>query len=320
MPTAAPLALGIAVVFGVYVKTLYPSVAGGDSGELIAESCHLGTAHPPGYPLFTLVSWFFTQVLAPLGGSPAWRSNLLGALFDTASAAFVYLSVDEFLRPSVGGAALGERLVRFDAPPALARAAGALAAMCTFAFSPLIWMYATHAEVFAMNNALVGCIVFLAIRFGRTHSLRVAELGAFVCGIALCNQHTAVLFEVPLIAWILHTLWSTGQLGVQRFAKLACMFVAGLLPYAYLPIAQGQRMQPGSWGDVRSAAGLLHHVRRADYGTFKLYAADEETAGLVERLKIHAIDVCTRQMPVRLRTHITVPFRANPSHHLTCSP
>lgn len=24
-------------------------------GELVAEGCQLGTAHPPGYPLFTLI-------------------------------------------------------------------------------------------------------------------------------------------------------------------------------------------------------------------------------------------------------------------------
>lgn len=34
---------------------------GGDSGELVAEACHLGTAHPPGYPLFTLLFHVITQ-------------------------------------------------------------------------------------------------------------------------------------------------------------------------------------------------------------------------------------------------------------------
>ena len=188
--TSSPIFwLATSVVFGVYLTTLYPSVAGGDSGELIAESCHLGTAHPPGYPLFTLVSWGFTQMLGPLlGGTPAWRSNLLGAMFDTISAACVFLCVEEWLRPGPS------QLVRFAAP-AFARIAGAVAAMGLFALSPLIWMYASHAEVFAMNNALIGCIVFLSIRFGRTKSPRVAELGAFMCGLALTNQHTAILYE-----------------------------------------------------------------------------------------------------------------------------
>lgn len=29
-------------IFSGYLLTLYPTIAGGDSGELVAESCHLG--------------------------------------------------------------------------------------------------------------------------------------------------------------------------------------------------------------------------------------------------------------------------------------
>ena len=48
----AALAAG---VLGAYARTAYPSMPGGDSGELVAEACQLGTPHPPGYPLNTLL-------------------------------------------------------------------------------------------------------------------------------------------------------------------------------------------------------------------------------------------------------------------------
>ena len=54
-PVLAPASLLAIVVLSVYGATIAPSIAGGDSGELVAEACHLGTAHPPGYPLFTLL-------------------------------------------------------------------------------------------------------------------------------------------------------------------------------------------------------------------------------------------------------------------------
>jgi len=41
------LAIFVAVL-AVYVWTLYPSVAGGDSGELTIAAYRLGVAHPPG--------------------------------------------------------------------------------------------------------------------------------------------------------------------------------------------------------------------------------------------------------------------------------
>ena len=46
------------VIYGVYHLSLFPSVPGGDSGELLAESCIMGTAHPPGYPVYTILSAF----------------------------------------------------------------------------------------------------------------------------------------------------------------------------------------------------------------------------------------------------------------------
>ena len=51
-----------AVVAAVLVRTMHPTVAGGDSGELMGAACELGVAHPPGYPLFTMLSWLGTQV------------------------------------------------------------------------------------------------------------------------------------------------------------------------------------------------------------------------------------------------------------------
>ena len=65
-----------AVVFAIYAFTAFPSIAGGDSGELVAEACHLGVAHPPGYPLFTLLVHAAVQL--PIEGTtPGWRANML---------------------------------------------------------------------------------------------------------------------------------------------------------------------------------------------------------------------------------------------------
>lgn len=38
-------------------------VTGGDSGELVAEGCILGTAHPPGYPLLTMLVYLLKEWL-----------------------------------------------------------------------------------------------------------------------------------------------------------------------------------------------------------------------------------------------------------------
>ena len=45
-----------ASVYAVYHLTLFPSVPGGDSGELLANACNGGINHPPGYPLFSVLA------------------------------------------------------------------------------------------------------------------------------------------------------------------------------------------------------------------------------------------------------------------------
>lgn len=46
---ALPMGVALfALVLALYVKTAYPTVPGGDAGELVFTSCSLGVAHPPG--------------------------------------------------------------------------------------------------------------------------------------------------------------------------------------------------------------------------------------------------------------------------------
>ena len=62
----------VSMVFGMYWKTIYPTIPG-DGGELIAQACQLGIAHPPGYPLYTLLvhNW----IKLPLPYSKAMLAN-----------------------------------------------------------------------------------------------------------------------------------------------------------------------------------------------------------------------------------------------------
>lgn len=101
------LVLVSSIGMGVYLSTLYPSIAGGDSGELVAESCHLGVSHPPGYPLFNMIVHWVTRL--PFQATKAWKSNAFSAgeallskkpsvfqLFvacDTLCSVFIYLSI-----------------------------------------------------------------------------------------------------------------------------------------------------------------------------------------------------------------------------------
>lgn len=243
-----------AIILAGYVATLSASIAGGDSGEIVAEGCHLGTAHPPGYPLITTIIYAISRI--DVFGTVAHRINLFCAVCTTLAAVLIGRTV-QTLQPSRSSA-------------------GAVLAMGLFAFSPLIWQYAITAEVFPLNTFFAALIVYLVVKFAEARSnIFIAYFGAFICGLALCNQHTIVLFEAPLILWMLFLLHNHILAQPRVFVILSVSFLAGLLPYAYLPIAATLSPKAGSWGQVDTLAGFLHHILRRDYGTFQLFSGEQ---------------------------------------------
>jgi hypothetical protein len=116
-----------------------------------------------------------------------------------------------------------------------------------FAFSPLIWQYAVTAEVFPLNTMLSSLLVLLTVMFSKTGSLTVSHLGALVCGLALCNQHTIILFEVPLILWMLFLLRHKMLANVGLLASHVGLTLLGLSCYSYLPVVATLSPKAGSW-------------------------------------------------------------------------
>ncbi|CAB1110766.1 unnamed protein product [Ectocarpus sp. CCAP 1310/34] len=271
--------------FGVYLATVAPGIPGGDAGELVAESCHLGTAHPPGYPLFTLLNHMTTRGLPILLEYVGFSS---GTEADGgASPACTCLRDRLWWRKSGDGATT-----------VLLRELASGCAALLLAFSPLTWQYSVTAEVFALNNFLLSILCSLVVRFSLRRELATATGGALVSGLALSNQHTAVLYVAPLAAWVMLQLvtsrcrqyHSTHQQRQQQghpqqkrqlnpwrrlsleTILLAVVFLLGLAPYAFLPLAAKRAPKRGSWGNVTTWSGFLHHIRRGDYGSLRLYS------------------------------------------------
>ena len=256
-----PLIFVVCFVSGIFLATVSPDVAGGDSGELVAASCVLGHAHPPGYPFFTLANYlfirFFPRLLAV--GSPAWRANVFNGACTVGAASCLALSVRRWaaslprrgaVRQSCSSLHVGAKMRSHGSGWA-----GACAALL-YALSPLVWLYGAGAEVFALNNLMCSSIVCAALRYASMPpglgSDRAVVVGAFLCGLALCNQHTAVLFEIPFILWIFGALVRCGRLSLPFLSALATAFATGLLPQVYLPVQSIFFSRQTDWGDSSS--------------------------------------------------------------------
>src|SRR5260221_715807 len=62
------------LIFGAYLYTLAPDLTLEDSGELAVGSFYAGIPHPPGYPVWTIYTWAWTQLL-PIH-NVAWRVSV----------------------------------------------------------------------------------------------------------------------------------------------------------------------------------------------------------------------------------------------------
>jgi len=238
------VSLGVfATALLVYLLTLYPSVAGGDSGELIGAVGSGGVIHPPGYPAYALLGQLFARF--PFG-TLAWRLNLMSAVCDAGAAASLFLATRVSTRSR----------------------GAALAAAALFAFSPGVWRYAITAEVFALNNLLVAALLLLALLAVERRDRRYAFWGALVFGLGLSNHHTILFTATPLALWV---LWR-GRAELLRpgvLLGLVTLLLLGLLPYLYLPIATRHHAVV-TWGAADTWPGFLTHVLRREYGTFQL--------------------------------------------------
>ena len=241
--------LGV-VILGIYIRTLAPTVAGGDSGELITAGYTLGVVHPPGYPLYTLLAKLFTFI--PIG-TIAWRVNLLSAVCGAAAATLLFLAVARWSRSVWAG----------------------LVSASLFAFSRRVWPHAVTAEVFALNNLFIAGIVYLTVRFSGERPAEAAAVRGrhvvacvlfFWIGLGLTNHHTLIFYALPAALFV---LLDPAMREPRRIGTYLLCGVLGLIPYLYLPLASA-RIPLMSWGDQTTAGGFLNHLLRREYGTFRL--------------------------------------------------
>jgi hypothetical protein len=291
--------LTFSISLGVYLKTASPSIAGGDSGELVAEGCMLGTAHPPGYPLYIILIYILTKVrfflrnkiIQTSCGSPAYFVNLMSCVFGALTSGLITKAVYELSLPKVR---LNSHVSSGKVQGQDIRLLTSVAVGLLHTFSPLAWQYSVTAEVFALHSFFVALLINLAVYFANARTKKSLFLGAFISGLALTNQHTVILFEVPLILWVLISikLWNSPRLLLAT----SFYFLLGLTPYASLPFLAVSWPHEGSWGDVVSFSGFWHHVARRDYGTTQLYSGDDSTAeSLIERIQLWIQDFILTQ-------------------------
>ena len=230
--------------FGVYLRTLFPGLGGGgDSAKFQYVGSVLGTPHPPGYPLYVLVSFCFAQI--PIGAL-AWRINTMSAFFATVTVVVSFLVLRQ----------LGVR-----------RTIAAGVALAS-AFDHALWPFAVRAEVYSLTGALTSIVVLCAVRWAVTRRERDLYLMVGVFALSLGNHLTAAAMAPALIAFVLVT--DRRRIGLRTAIISALIVIAGLCQYGFILLRTAQN---APYLEARASnLGELFAVMRATRFSDQIFA------------------------------------------------
>jgi len=247
----APRVVGL-IVFLLYLATACPTVYFGDSGELIAAADSLGVAHPPGYPIYTLLGRMI--LFLPLG-EPAWRMNVLSAVLGALACAIAARLVLRWSGSTVAAVGAGLGLaVAYD-----------------------IWTVSTVAEVYTLHLFLIASLLLLADRMHDATDPRVSRrlllLAAVVLGVGLSHRPTILLVlpSAAVLAMGLRRPWG-GPLRPRSGVWVAAAMVAAAIPMAaYGSLLLRSAAEPAlNWGRPGDLASLLAHLTTRSYRFYVL--------------------------------------------------
>jgi len=226
----------VVIALAAYCVLASPFIVDGDNAELATLGAVGGRAHPPGYPLYVL--WLRAWSWLP-GQTPAHTAALATAMLGAAA----LLALHAACR------AWG------------ARPLAASIAVAVYAAAPVILRYHSQAEVFALNHLIVALVLWLAAIHGPLRGAWRAGALGLVAGLGLANHMTCALVAPIGILGIVRAVRESRARGPAAASALVGL-VVGLVPYAYLFVADG----PASWGLVSSWNDLAVIVFRSEYG------------------------------------------------------
>lgn len=238
------------IVFAIYFPGISPSVFGGDSGDIILASWFGGVAHPPGYPLNTMLGWFFTHL--PYFATVAYKSNLMMAFLQAVNIGILYLLLELLTKRKII----------------------ALASALIIAFNPLFWLYAHVTEVFQLQITLNSLAVYFLFLWREKSSLgksnrpakKYLNLSIMFLGLSIFYHHISILL-LPAFYYLIRNTDKKLLEMRENIFKFILGLAIGIVPYFFIVYAAFQKT-PVNWDNPASLNGLMRLILRADFGSF----------------------------------------------------
>ncbi len=229
------------ISFSIYATTCAPGVTFEDSGEFIVSSYHLGIAHPPGYPLYLLISKLIFSITRSV-----FFINLVSSFFSALAMVVLYFTANMILKSKIKS----------------------FLAVLFFSISSSLWANSVVAEVYALNLFLFSAQLFLLIKLNGKFEKKLFLLLVFINGLSLTNHQTSIFLTFIIIFMFVYNKWYKSIKKIDFFYIIG-LYTIGLFIYAYL-IIRSQSFPLMNWGNPSNIKNFIYVILREQYGNFSI--------------------------------------------------
>ena len=219
-----------------YILTAEPTASLWDCGEFITTSVGLQVGHPPGAPLFMIISRLFA-IFAPSPETQAYMINIMSALCSGFTILFLFWTITHLAKKVV---------VKKDedyTPGQLyaIMGAGLIGALC-YTFSDTFWFSAVEGEVYAMSSLFTAVVFWAILKWENVafqpYANRWLVFIAYMIGLSI-GVHLLNLLVIPAIVFIYYfKKYETTKWGVIKAAAISCVILGavlwGVIPYVII--------------------------------------------------------------------------------------
>ncbi len=220
------------LVWLLYFTTTCRAIWIGDSAEFALALKTCGVAHPPGYPLFTIIGTIAVQLLGFL--RPVFAGGIYNISLAAAATGVVYLIARRF----------------YEWLPALGIS-------CVWGVTAIFWAETAGVEIYTLNVLLFALVVLAAFSRSRNRWL----LLAYLFGLSLSNHPSALSLAPALLYFFLM------ERAYRKPARLIPMILLVLIAGSIYFYLWGASIKDpiSDWGNPEGIAALWSHMKLEQY-------------------------------------------------------
>ena len=182
-----------------YILTAEPTASLWDCGEFITTSVGLQVGHPPGAPLFMIISRLFA-IFAPSPEKQSLMINYMSALCSGFTILFLFWSITHLARKLV--VKDGEEMTLGQM---FAILGASLIGSLTFTFTDTFWFSAVEGEVYAMSSLFTALVFWAILKWENVafepYANRWLVFIAYLIGLSI-GVHLLNLLAIPAIVFV----------------------------------------------------------------------------------------------------------------------